>query len=374
MNSAVPGSPQVAETSDVSAVATSTAESRPEIIVIGSTEMTEKLRRALEETSAVIRATTAVTEVDPLVGPTTVAVLFEVVDTVDPEDAVDTVDQLAQCRGLDDLPLFVVVDDDFEDERAQALYERGATVVFAWPSEVLLMPRIIVEMLDVTVHEHARQNSDSSLTEALTAHLSVEPDLAERVECEVRGGCAILRGEVESLWKKQRLLNLVEHVPGIVGIIAQDVMVYPPETPDPVLGDTIMAALRSAGPIDPDTLCISVMDAMVTIAGTVRTREELRRVQSIVENIEGVRKVDNLTIVSPEDAARVHRLVEEIRAELKEKFPEATIDLSVLGSVVILRGHVKTLALRRRVEQAVLDDVPGVQRVVNKLSVIGTSE
>lgn len=346
----------------------------PEILAIGSLEMTEKLSRALEQTSATVRRLASLEEARDHVGPTTIALILAATDETDHNRPIELVDRLAHEEGLDHLPLFVVVDESFEAEYAQSLYESGATVVFAWPSELLLMPRIMVEMLDVSMQEHAEQSADLSLTEALRAHLEVDNELGGDIDCEVRGGCAILRGEVDSLWKKRRLLGLVEHVPGVMGVIAQDVRVRPPATPDPVLGDTIMAALRSAAPIDPDTLCISVLDGAVTIAGTAASRSELRQVQSIVENTEGVRRVENLATVSPEAARQAHDIVEGVKETLAQKFPGATLDISLLGNVVVLRGHVQTLALRRQIEQAILDEVEGVQRVVNKLSLVGAPE
>lgn len=63
-----------------------------------------------------------------------------------------------------------------------------------------------------------------------------------------------------------------------------------------------------------------------------------------------------------------------MKETLAQKFPGATLDISLLGDVVVLRGHVQTLALRRQIEQAILDEVEGVQRVVNKLSLVGAPE
>src|SRR5690606_6545609 len=83
----------------------------PEILAIGSLEMTEKLSRALEQTSATVRRLASLEEARDHVGPTTIALILAATDETDHNRPIELVDRLAHEEGLDHLPLFVVVDE-----------------------------------------------------------------------------------------------------------------------------------------------------------------------------------------------------------------------------------------------------------------------
>lgn len=335
-----------------------------EFLLVGPPDRTEKLSRALQDLTAVLRPVETIDEALHSVTDETAALVLSG-PTVETEPRL-VLERLGASSESRHLPVFVVVDEGCSPEHAHELYAGGATVVFEWPAEVLLIPHIVAEMLDVTLLDHKNQPVDESLTETVQAHIDVDGDLVERIQVEVSAGIAVLTGSVDSVWKKRRLVGIVSHVPGIRAVQADEVEVRTPRISDAQLQDAIEAALGSASEAA-STLVISVNQGVVTVAGTTRDRAELERIENVVENTEGVNRVQNLATVSPEQAEQSRAVATHVAQMIREEYADVDARVSVFGKIVVLTGRAPHLGRRRQVERAI-EALPEVDRVVNKLA------
>jgi osmotically-inducible protein OsmY len=93
----------------------------------------------------------------------------------------------------------------------------------------------------------------------------------------------------------------------------------------------------------------------------------MRRVVGLIEQVEGVRSVDNLVVISQSAKTRDRTLAARLSRLMRGQFPRARVDASVFGGIAVLRGKVRGAAERQAIELLVADQ-PGVVRVVSKVS------
>jgi hypothetical protein len=112
---------------------------------VGKPQKTAPLREILSSLPVRVRESTSFAEVGEALRATTVGIFL----VEPPRDAL--VEEVAGVAALplttSAVPLFVVVPDAATDPQVMRLYRRGATYVFAWPLESLVIPRLLQETL-----------------------------------------------------------------------------------------------------------------------------------------------------------------------------------------------------------------------------------
>jgi len=214
--SAQPRGGAVAGAVDVSASATAAA-SFPTLLLVGPHDETTHVQRALEEIRVLVELVDDVDTALHRIGRATFGVLL----FADREAGVEDVARLRGSDLAEGLPLFVVVPEACSDRRARLLYRAGATVVFAWPSEVLLVPKVIGELIDVTAQGTAPQWNDAALAASVIARLELAEGIGRGVTVKVRDGVAEVGGVVDSSWKRRRVLRILAQVPGLRSVDAE---------------------------------------------------------------------------------------------------------------------------------------------------------
>jgi hypothetical protein len=193
----------------------------PALVLVGPTEETKHVQRALEEIRLLVELVDDVDAALHRIGRSTFGVLLFA-------DREGGVDEVARLRGSDlaeGLPLFVVVPEACSDRRARMLYRAGATVVFAWPSEVLLVPKVIAELIDVSAQGSTPQWNDAALAASVVARLELAEGIGPGVLVKVQDAVAEVGGVVDSPWKRRRVLRILAQVPGLRSVNADGLQV-----------------------------------------------------------------------------------------------------------------------------------------------------
>jgi osmotically-inducible protein OsmY len=157
----------------------------------------------------------------------------------------------------------------------------------------------VLALCDASLASRRSQPADVSLGEAVDARLAVDETLATEIHCRVIGDTAILRGEVDSLWRVRRLRDVVQHVPGIEHIDTRGLHVVPPVVHDEELGRTVRDVIRSAMGHAIATVHVTTHAGEVTLTGALPS--DAQRLEGVVENVPGVARIDD-RIVVPDDA------------------------------------------------------------------------
>ena len=213
--------------------------------------------------------------------------------------------------------------------------------------------------------------TDSQLQKDVIAQLNWEPILhASEIGVAVKDGVVTLTGIVDTFTKKIVAEKAAKKVSGVKAIAVELQVGISPvfERTDSEIAETVLNALKLHTAVKEDKIKIKVEDGLVTLEGNVEWEYQRKAAQEAVENLPGVRDVNNLVIVSPTVLAA------NVRKKINEAFHRsATIDaekvqIDAVGSKVVLTGTVRSIAEKEDAEEAVWA-APGVTTVDNKLTI-----
>lgn len=213
--------------------------------------------------------------------------------------------------------------------------------------------------------------TDYQIQQDVIDQLKWEPILhASEIGVALKDGVVTLSGIVDSFNKKIVAEKAAKKVSGVKAI-AMDIQVgVSPvfKRTDSEIAETILNALRLHTSVQEDKIRIKVEDGLVTLEGEVEWEYQRKAARNAIENLPGVRNVLNYIIVKPKVVAT------DIEQKINSAFHRsATIDaekiiVETLGSKVILKGTVRSIAEKEDAEDAAWA-APGVSVVENRLKV-----
>lgn len=268
------------------------------IVVLAPPDRAEHVVRALDGLTATVCPVGSASAAIDGIGEDCLAIVAAPAELAGAPEAV--LEALAGSDRTAALPVLLVVDDDFPNDRARRLHAAGASAVLAWPSEVRLLPGLVVQLSDASLVVRRGQPVDAALGDAIEARIAVDATPAGELRCRVEGATAILHGETDSPWRARRLRDLVANVPGIERVDARGLHVIPPVVPDEELDQTIRDVLRSALGATIEGIEITTSAGEVTLAGTLDDDEARRHLEHLVENVLGVARLESRLSVRDE--------------------------------------------------------------------------
>jgi osmotically-inducible protein OsmY len=271
------------------------------------------------------------------------------------------------------VPIFAVQSKVTSQRDIRRLYSEGASAVFEWPEEAAVLPYCLAEMVAANFVRGRASHPDTALARTIRAQIKTRCDFNHRVRVRVSDGVATLSGSVYQLWQKDRITEVALSVPGLKAVVNRDVFVLPTGISDSDVDASIVQMMRDVSEIDEKTLAIRVENGYVTLAGSVDSRTESRRLVQLLTNIRGVRNITPLIVVSPSQKKQDHRIAKHLQTMLDQLFIGEDVKVTFFGSTAVLSGNVSSLFTKQRVAQ-VLETEDAVERIVNKLNVKGSDE
>jgi osmotically-inducible protein OsmY len=196
-------------------------------------------------------------------------------------------------------------------------------------------------------------------------------DIANEIGVSVKEGVVTLTGNLESYANKIAAEKAAQRVAG-VKVVAVDIEVTTSASTsknDTEIALAIKNALTWHSAVNEDQIELKVDDGWVYLDGTVEWDYMKKAAENAVINISGVRGITNRIKVSEKavDPAEVKRKI--IAAfHRSATVDSSTVQTDVSGSIVTLRGKVRTWAERQDAENAALA-IPGVVSVINKIEI-----
>jgi osmotically-inducible protein OsmY len=144
------------------------------------------------------------------------------------------------------------------------------------------------------------------------------------------------------------------------------------ESPDAWLTTKAKIALLTTDGVSATAVNVDTVDGKVTIHGKVKTADEKARAEAEVRKLDGVKQVQNLLQVVPEEQRKVveandDAIKDSVQNALKaDKMLEGVKVASVNKGVVLLSGETKTLDAKLKAIEVSLA-APGVKRVATEI-------
>jgi osmotically-inducible protein OsmY len=122
---------------------------------------------------------------------------------------------------------------------------------------------------------------------------------ATDIDVSVETGWVTVEGSVDTLWKKDRMEEIVMDLTGVVGMTNKLAVVPTENVLDEEIGESILGALDRNAEIDVNLVDVKVENATVKLSGTVPTRNARRAAYEAALFTQGVSEiVDNLVVFS----------------------------------------------------------------------------
>ncbi len=213
--------------------------------------------------------------------------------------------------------------------------------------------------------------TDAQIQKDVMDEIKWEPFLhASEIGVAVKNGIVTLSGQVDSYSKKLSAEKATKKVLGVKAI-AEDIQIgvspaY--KKTDTEIAEAVLNALKWHTAVQEEKIKIKVEDGNVRLDGEVEWEYQRTNAKTAIENLSGVRSVINFITVKPRATAT------DVRQKIASAFHRsATIDAEkitteVVGSKVILRGKVRSIAEKEDAEIAAWN-APGVTILENKLTV-----
>lgn len=183
-------------------------------------------------------------------------------------------------------------------------------------------------------------------------------------------GNVTLEGEVNTLYDKYRIFQIVSKVAG-VRTITNNIIVDTELLPDEVIETNIRQEMQLVSSIlEPDRITVEVNDGIVFINGKVsfyREKIMMRTIASWQEGVKGI--VNRLEVLPFKEAVSDENLKTVLNQIMEYEFSaEKEVEFTVNNGNVTLTGTANSLWAKRNIEEK-FSDVLGIKDVDNKLDV-----
>lgn len=149
------------------------------------------------------------------------------------------------------------------------------------------------------VHQNEKKlPPDSDLKKNIHNRLLWNPCIDEtRIDVVVKKGTAILRGTVDSVWKKDLCRETISDTKGVKSVIDELSVVTTQRFEDRIIAETIMDALRRNLFVDQDRITVEIHNGYVCLTGSVRDMRELKMAHKVALYTRGVKDIANFLVI-----------------------------------------------------------------------------
>lgn len=212
--------------------------------------------------------------------------------------------------------------------------------------------------------------NDIQIQKDILAQLEWEPSLeSASIGVSVKNGVVTLSGIVQNYSQKVMAENAASKIVGVKAV-AEDIQVGPTFfRTDTEIAEAVVDALKWHAFVKEDQLRIKVENGFVTLEGEVEWAYQRKAAQKAIENLEGVRGINNQIAILPKDI-KVLDIKEKIGAAFlrSASIDASKVHVEIVDRKVILKGIVSSLVEKEEAENATWF-APGVSAVENRLEV-----
>ena len=227
-------------------------------------------------------------------------------------------------------------------------------------------------MLCVSVQVNYAEISGESLmqkvTDAISDHYTGTDNFTIKTQ---KNGNVIINGQVNSLYDKYKIFEIVSHVSGVKKISDQ-VDVNTEMLPNDIIKQNIRYSLdRNTAIKDPSRIKVEVDNGVVMLSGKVSFYREKLIAQSLASWQKGVvGLVNNIYVLPHKQALSDSNLKTVLRGMKHDEFPYSkNVTITVKNGVADLTGSVDDLWTKKHLAME-CSSVLGIKKVINNLKIV----
>lgn len=339
-------------------------ESTSKIYIVGSGRRAREVFESLENSSIERIMLPNIRGIAKKIDPSAQGVVF-----VDPMVGLDDgIKALKSSPHLSRMPIFVAAIDTIPGAVAREMYSKGVESVVAFPKEKHLFADILKEMQKRGPRVLAITEQDRRISKAVWARAKTVLDSMNKIKVWCHGGFVYFVGRVPSISKKESLEQIIESAPGVEELVDVGMEVPPTRKVDMELESKIIETIEDTPEVTPETLLHTVTQGNVVIAGNVKSKGAMNRLNKNIQQLFGVRTVSNLSTVSPKRSKIDKISANKIKDSIDQFFTHSNIDVTVMRNVAVLKGVVSDVSKKRMAEELTLQHNP-ITKIINKLEV-----
>jgi osmotically-inducible protein OsmY len=214
-------------------------------------------------------------------------------------------------------------------------------------------------------------NNDEKLQQDIEQALKWEPLLiGAELGVIVREGIVTLTGTADSYAKKRVAEHATKSVKGVKAVIERIEVSFSAtgHQTDPEIAKAVLHALKCNLDVPEDQIQVQVEHGWVMLGGTVQWNVQKQAAQHCIENILGIRAVDNNIIIRSGTEDEIEKLGIQHALIRNWAIEEKDIKVDVFRNNVTLTGKVHSIFQKDEAER-VAWKAPGVWNVHNELLV-----
>jgi len=214
-------------------------------------------------------------------------------------------------------------------------------------------------------------NNDEKLQHDIEEAIKWEPLLiGAELGVIVRDGIVTLTGTVDSYAKKRVAEHATKSVKGVKAVIERIEVGFSAlgHQTDPEIVKEVLSVLKCNLEVPEDQIQVQVEHGWVLLEGTVQWNAQKQAAANCIENILGIRAVDNHIMVRSETEDEIEKLGIQNALIRNWAIEEKNIKVAVFGNNVTLTGNVHSIFQKDEAERMAWK-APGVWNVHNEILV-----
>jgi len=214
-------------------------------------------------------------------------------------------------------------------------------------------------------------NNDEKLQQDIEQALKWEPLLiGAELGVIVREGIVTLTGTVDSYAKKRVAEHATKSVKGVKAVIERIEVSFSTtgHQTDNEIAKAVLHALKCNLDVPEDQIQVQVEHGWVMLEGTVQWNVQKQAAKNCIENILGIRAVDNNILIRSGTEDEIEKLDIQNALIRNWAIEEKNIKVDVFGNNVTLTGNVHSIFQKDEAERMAWK-APGVWNVHNQLLV-----
>ena len=194
------------------------------------------------------------------------------------------------------------------------------------------------------------------------------PKLFGNIKINLYFGIVNISGTVNSLREREKIIAIIKTVKGVRGVIDYTILT-PIIRQDRDIKDDIVVSFLDNPSVYAPRVAIKVLDAVVTLSGSVASPWEKEEAENVAQGIAGVVIVKSALLVNPHIILSNLELMEAIKAMIRsdEYLSNNTITVKIHQGRVILTGVVDTTSERTMVSAKV--STLGIKDIENQITI-----